>query len=40
MTVQDIYPEAQFPLEVPPLLEHSLAVKQVPLRTVLKKSQL
>jgi hypothetical protein len=32
------YPDAQFPLAVPPLLEHSLEVKQVPFRTVLKKS--
>jgi hypothetical protein len=29
------YPAAQFPLAVPPLLEHSLEVKQVPFRTVL-----
>jgi hypothetical protein len=26
------YPEAQFPLATPPLVEHSLAVKQVPFR--------
>ena len=38
--VQKTYPAAQFPLEVPPLLAHSLAVKQVPLRTVLKKKLL
>jgi len=30
------YPEAQFPLAVPPLFVHSLEVKQVPLRTVLR----
>jgi hypothetical protein len=29
------YPAAQFPLALPPLLEHSLEVKQVPFRTVL-----
>ena len=32
------YPEAQFPLEMPPFWLHSLDVKQVPLRTVLKNS--
>lgn len=32
----DVYPAAQFPLADPPLLVHSLDVKQVPLRTVLK----
>ena len=30
----DKYPAAQFPDAVPPLLEHSLEVKQVPLRPV------
>jgi hypothetical protein len=30
------YPEAQLPLTVPPLLIHSLYVKQVPFRNALK----
>ena len=30
------YPEAQFPLAVPPFAEHSLVVKQVPFRLFLK----
>ena len=37
--LKKIYPAAQFPLVVPPLLAHSLPVKQVPLRTVLKTKQ-
>ncbi len=33
------YPAAQFPLATPPLLAHSLAVKQVPLRAELQENK-
>ena len=34
------HPEAQLPVEVPPLLEHSLDVKQVPFWLDLKKKKI
>jgi hypothetical protein len=34
------YPEAQLPVAVPPLLVHSLEVKQVPFRPELKRLDL